>query len=145
MDESRSVRMPIKGLVNVVTARRKALNMAATLGFVVPEATKVAVVVSELARNIINYTEGGSISLTLLAEGKRGIKIVAQDQGPGIDNLDEVLAGGYTSSNGMGVGLSGSKRMMDEFEVRTEVGRGTTVTATKWLHSPTSRSGMRAR
>ena len=145
MNAQRSVRMPIRALVDVVIARRKAMNMAASLGFVVPEATKVAVVVSELARNIINYAGTGFVSLTALTEGKKGIEIVAEDQGPGIDSLARVLKGGYTTSKGMGVGLSGSKRMMDEFEVRTKLGQGTVITAAKWLpvHSHSERFGMR--
>jgi serine/threonine-protein kinase RsbT len=137
--------LPIRTLVDVMTVRRQGLNMATALGFPLPEATKVAVVISELARNIINYAGGGSISLTAYTEGEKGIKILAQDRGPGIENLEAVLAGGYTTSKGMGVGLSGSRRMMDEFDVQTEVGKGTVVTATKWLRPRALRIGIRSR
>jgi serine/threonine-protein kinase RsbT len=122
--------------------RGKALNIATSLGFPTPEATKVAVVVSELARNIIHYAEEGSLSLAPSAEG---IAIVAQDRGPGIPNLDAVLSGEYTSEHGMGVGLSGSRRMMDEFEISTEVGKGTTITAAKWLRPRSQRRMTRTR
>jgi serine/threonine-protein kinase RsbT len=146
MDEPRAERLlPIRTLVDVMTVRRQGLNMATTLGFVLPEATKVAVVISELARNIINYAGQGSISLTAYTEGEKGIKIVARDRGPGIENLEAVLQGGYTTSKGMGVGLSGSRRMMDEFDVQTEIGEGTVITATKWLRPQVLRTGIRAR
>jgi serine/threonine-protein kinase RsbT len=129
------VHMPIKLLMDVVTARRRGLDMALALGFPVPEATKVAVVISELARNIILYANGQG-TITLLAYGgeKKGIKIVAQDRGPGIRELELVLTGGYSTSKGLGLGVSGSRRLMDEFEIQTVAGAGTTITAAKWLH-----------
>ncbi|MFC1974975.1 anti-sigma regulatory factor [Chloroflexota bacterium] len=127
------VRLPINNLINVVSTRRRGLEMAQKLGFSLPDATKIAVVISELARNITLYTEGGTITLIALAGNKKGIRIIAQDKGPGIEDVERVLAGGYTTSKGLGMGVSGSKNIMDEFEIQTVIGGGTTIKATKWL------------
>lgn len=125
-------RIDINSPVDVVTARRRGLDMALALGFPAPEATKVAVVISELGRNIVLYAGKGTITLIAYTEDKC-FKIIAQDQGPGIEDVDLVLAGGYTTSRGLGLGLSGSKQLMDEFEIQSAVGAGTMVKATKWL------------
>ncbi len=126
-------RMQITNVMDVVKARRAAMDMALALGFVRPEATKIAVVVSELGRNIVLYTSGGMMNLIPYDSAKKGIKIIAQDQGPGIENLDAALEGGYTTSKGLGLGLSGSKNIMDEFDVKVVAGVGTKITAVKWL------------
>jgi serine/threonine-protein kinase RsbT len=125
--------LPIQGLLDVVTARRRGLEMALALDFPLPEATKIAVVISELGRNIILYAKKGTITLTAYAEGKKGINVVAEDQGPGIDDVELVLAGGHSTSRGLGLGVSGSRRLMDEFEIQSAVGEGTTIKAAKWL------------
>ncbi|MBN1218893.1 MAG: anti-sigma regulatory factor [Anaerolineae bacterium] len=127
------VRLPINNLINVVTTRRRGLEMALKLGFSLPDATKIAVVISELARNITLYTEGGTITLIPYTGERKGIKIIAQDKGPGIEDVNRVLAGGYTTSKGLGMGISGSKKIMDEFEIQTVIGGGTTIKGTKWL------------
>jgi serine/threonine-protein kinase RsbT len=127
------VRLPINNLINVVTSRRRGLEMAKQVGFSLPDATKIAVVISELARNITLYTEGGTITLIAHTGEKKGIKIIAQDRGPGIENVERVLVGGYTTSKGLGMGISGSKKIMDEFEIQTVMGGGTTIKAIKWL------------
>jgi serine/threonine-protein kinase RsbT len=126
-------RVSINTLMDVVTARRRGLEMALALGFPLPEATKIAVVISELGRNIILYAEKGTITLIAYAEKEKCFKIIAQDQGPGIEDVELVLAGGHSTSKGLGLGLSGSKRMMDKFEVQSVVGAGTMIKATKWL------------
>jgi serine/threonine-protein kinase RsbT len=125
--------IPIYDLMDVVTARRRSMELALEMGFARPDATKIAVVVSELSRNIRLYAVSGTISLAPCTGGQRGFKIVAQDQGPGIEDVELVLAGGYTTSNGLGLGISGSRRLMDEFEIQSVVGAGTTITAVKWL------------
>jgi serine/threonine-protein kinase RsbT len=127
------VKLPINNLINVVTTRRRGLEMALKLGFSLPDATKIAVVISELARNITLYTEGGTITLIPQVGQRKGIKIIAQDKGPGIEDVERVLAGGYTTSKGLGMGISGSKKIMDEFEIQTVIGAGTTIKGTKWL------------
>jgi serine/threonine-protein kinase RsbT len=128
-----SVQLPINNLINVVATRRRGLEMAQKLGFSLPDATKIAVVISELARNITLYTEGGTITLIPYTNERKGLKVIAQDKGPGIEDVERVLAGGYTTSKGLGMGVSGSKKIMDEFEIQTVIGGGTTIKATKWL------------
>jgi serine/threonine-protein kinase RsbT len=123
-------RFTIRSVVDVVRARRSGLGVALEMGFHQAEANKVAVVISELGRNIELYAGEGTITVTT---HDRYIEVVAEDQGPGIPDVDRVLAGGYTTSQGMGLGVSGSKRLMDEFEVHSIVGQGTRIRATKWL------------
>jgi serine/threonine-protein kinase RsbT len=126
-------RVSINTLMDVVTARRRGLNMALAMGFPLPEATKIAVVISELGRNIILYAEKGTITLIAYTKKEKCFKIIAQDQGPGIEDVELVLAGGHSTSKGLGLGLSGSRRIMDEFEIQSVVGAGTMIKATKWL------------
>ncbi len=126
-------RLSINNLINVVTTRRQGLEMAKRIGFSLPDATKIAVVVSELARNIVMYAGNGTVTLIPQLGRRKGITIVAQDQGPGIEDVARVLAGGYTTSNGLGMGISGSKKIMDEFEIQSVLEAGTTIKATKWL------------
>jgi len=128
--QSNQRRFSIKNVVDVVRARRSGLGIALEMGFHQAEANRVAVVISELGRNIELYAGEGTITVTM-HDGY--IEVVAEDQGPGIPDVDRVLAGGYTTSQGMGLGVSGSKRLMDEFEIRSAVGEGTTVRAVKWL------------
>ncbi len=135
MDDNttRTVEVAIAGGLDVITARRRGLEMALAMGFIQPEATKIAVVISELARNIQNYAGLGRIILTSCKDEKPYFEIIARDTGPGIPDINKALAHGFSTSRGMGVGLPGSKRLMDEFEIRSKVGLGTTVTAKKWL------------
>ncbi|MCP4543828.1 MAG: anti-sigma regulatory factor [Chloroflexi bacterium] len=123
-------RFVIKSVVDVVRARRSGLSVALEMGFHQAEANKVAVVISELGRNIELYAGEGVITLTVL---DKCIEVIAEDQGPGIPDVDRVLAGGYTTSQGMGLGISGSRRLMDEFEIQSVVGEGTRIKASKWL------------
>jgi serine/threonine-protein kinase RsbT len=123
---------PISSLVDVVRARRRGLEIALEMGFPQAEATKIAVVISELGRNIERYAKNGSITITTNHED-RCILILAQDWGPGIPDVERVLAGGYSTSQGLGLGISGSKRLMDKFEIKSVVGVGTTIKAIKWL------------
>ena len=125
----------INDAMDVMQARRGGMDMALTLGFSQAESTKIAVVISELGRNIVNYAGAGQI--TVIAShtvmGRAYVKIVAEDHGPGIADLDAVLAGGLSSSGGLGLGISGSRRMMDEFDIQTAVGKGTRIQTLKWL------------
>ena len=121
---------PIHGVTDVVRARRSGLNIALQMGFHHAEANKIAVVISELGRNIEQYAGRGTITVIISSDR---IEVVAEDQGPGIPDVDRVLAGGYTTSNGMGLGVSGSRRLMDEFEIQSTVGVGTTIKTAKRL------------
>ncbi len=107
--------------------------MASELGFQTTDSTLIATAISELARNIVCYAKEGQIILESVINGvASGIKITAHDEGPGIWNVDQALQVGYSTSGGLGLGLPGVRRLMDEFEIVTKAGEGTTVKATKW-------------
>lgn len=131
--QSQKEYFPINSLVDVVRARRRGLEMAQALGFPLAEATKIAVVISELGRNIERYVGQGSITVTAHSEDEKYILIVAQDNGAGIPDVDRAMAGGYSTSGGLGLGLSGSKRLMDKFDIKSIAGVGTTIKTVKWL------------
>ena len=131
--QSQKEYFPINSLVDVVRARRRGLEMAQALGFPLAEATKIAVVISELGRNIERYVGQGSITVTVHSEEEKYILIIAQDSGAGIPDVERVMAGGYSTSGGLGLGISGSKRLMDKFDVKSIAGVGTTIKAVKWL------------
>jgi len=119
--------------VDVVTARQEGRALALLLGFSSGDATVVATAISELARNIVLYAKGGEIVITLAEQGsRRGLKITARDEGTGIRDVERVLRRGYSTSGGLGLGLPGVRRMMDEFELVSQSGKGTVVTVKKW-------------
>ncbi len=106
---------------------------AKDMGFSMLNQTKIVTAASELGRNVLEHGLGGSVLCESLGAGERmGIRLTFEDSGPGIENLELALSDGYTSKNGLGLGLSGSKRLMDEFEILTEVGVGTTIVVVKW-------------
>jgi serine/threonine-protein kinase RsbT len=118
---------------DVVTARQEGRAIAAKAGFTVTELTVIATAISEVARNIVKFARRGQIIVRLIIESERqGVSIVARDSGPGIPNLSEALRDGYSTYHGLGLGLPGARRLMDEFDIVTEVGKGTTVSMTKW-------------
>jgi len=121
--------IPIRGEVDIVEARQAARAMCERLGFSVAIQTRVATVVSELARNIVHYAGDGEVRLAALRGSRPGIEVVAEDRGPGIPHLDAVLRGEHRSTRGMGMGLRGTRNVMDEFDVQTGAGEGTRVTA----------------
>jgi serine/threonine-protein kinase RsbT len=127
------VRVPVASETDLVLARRKGRAMAEELGLSPTEATLVATAISELARNIVHYAQSGEILLRLVNHGeRRGITIEARDQGPGIADTRLAVEEGYSSSGGLGLGLPGVRRIMDQFDISSELGRGTTITVTKW-------------
>jgi serine/threonine-protein kinase RsbT len=127
------IRVPIEKDDDVVVARSKARELATELGFTGTDLTLLATAISEIARNITAYATRGEVCITTVQRGARsGVKVVASDNGPGIADLEMALRDGYTSGKGLGLGLPGARRLMDEFDVDTEVGRGTTVTMLKW-------------
>ncbi|PYO35393.1 MAG: ATP-binding protein [Candidatus Rokuibacteriota bacterium] len=130
---AREVRVRIERDVDVVTARQEGRALALLLGFSSGDATVVATAISELARNIVLYAKGGEIVITLAEQGsRRGLKITARDEGTGIRDVERVLRRGYSTSGGLGLGLPGVRRMMDEFELVSQSGKGTVVTVKKW-------------
>jgi RNA polymerase sigma factor (sigma-70 family) len=127
------VRIPIHADADVVTARKQGRELAAQAGFSATELTIVATAISEIARNIVMFAERGEIVVTLVGEnGRQGVTVVARDSGPGIPDLERAIQDGYSGYGGMGLGLPGSRRLMDEFDISSEVDKGTTVTMTKW-------------
>jgi serine/threonine-protein kinase RsbT len=134
-EQANQMHFSIGSVVDVVRARRRGLEVALSLGFPNAEANKIAVVISELGRNIEQYAGHGSITLTTQSSPDVWIQVVAADEGPGIKDLELVLEGGHSTSNGLGLGVSGSRRLVDEFEIETKIGEGTTITAIKRLRS----------
>jgi RNA polymerase sigma factor (sigma-70 family) len=127
------IRIPIGSDADVVTARKRGRELAAQAGFSPTELTIIATAISEIARNIVMFADRGEILVSLVAENSReGVTVVARDAGPGIPDLEQALGDGYSGYGGMGLGLPGSRRLMDEFEITSEVDKGTTVTMTKW-------------
>lgn len=125
--------VPIASNLDIVAARQQGRALALQLSYTSTDATLIATAISELARNIVIYAKRGEIVLARTNNGVRpGIVVVARDEGPGIANVSQAVAGGYSTSGGLGLGLSGVRRLMDEFEISSEPGRGTTVTVTRW-------------
>ncbi|MGE5624320.1 MAG: ATP-binding protein [Bacillota bacterium] len=129
------ITIPIRAVADIVTARQHGRQLALNSGFTETESTLIATIISELARNIVLYAETGEIILEKATNSAshRGITIVSRDQGPGIPDVQRALVGGYSTSGGLGLGLCGVRRMVDEFYIETGAGKGTTVTAKKWL------------
>jgi anti-sigma regulatory factor (Ser/Thr protein kinase) len=129
------VRVPIEADADLVTARAEARAMALRLGFPRPDPTLIATAISEVGRNILVHAGRGEIVLRPLDEPDRyGIVVVASDDGPGMRDLDSALRDEYSGRAGLGLGLPGARRLMDEFEIESEADAGTTVTMRKWRH-----------
>ena len=127
------VRVAIEREADIVAARQAGRQLAAQLGFSTTDQTLIATAISEVARNIVVYAVHGEIVLTRADEGGRiGIQVQAIDSGPGIDNKELALRDGYSTKNSLGLGLPGARRLMDAFDLQSEIGRGTTVTMKKW-------------
>ena len=127
------LRLPITGERDIVVARSEGRALARTLGYSKTDGTLVATAISEIARNIIVHAGSGEMVLkSCLENGRTGIEIVAFDSGPGIQDISEALHAGSGSKGGLGLGLPGARRLMDEFDVRSATGKGTTVTMRKW-------------
>ena len=125
--------IPIAADTDVVTARQRGRELAAEAGFSSGDQTVIAAAISEIARNILNYAKRGEVALSVVTNGDRqGVVIVARDQGPGIRDVQRALEDGFSTSGGLGLGLPGAQRLMDEFDVSSAVGQGTVVTMKKW-------------
>lgn len=124
----------VSSAADIVAARQKGRALAMELGFGGSDLTMIATAISEIARNIVDHAKRGIITLAPIHNSNtQGILIVARDEGPGIKNVLQAMQYGYSSRNGLGVGLPGAKWLMDEFEVQTELGKGTIITMKKWL------------
>jgi serine/threonine-protein kinase RsbT len=119
---------------DVVAARQQGRDLACQIGFAGSDLTLIATAISEVSRNIVSYATRGEIILQTAEEPKRrGIVVIARDAGPGIPNLDDALRDGYSTGNSLGLGLPGARRLMDDFEIVSSIGQGTTVTMKKWV------------
>lgn len=127
------VRVSIDCDAAIVAARQKGRELAAQCGFPATDLAVVATAISELARNIVRYAARGEVIIRLVDDhGKRGIEVVAVDDGPGIHDIALAMQDGYSTSGGLGLGLPGTRRLMDEFEITSDLGKGTTVTVRRW-------------
>lgn len=118
---------------DIAVARNEVRQMAAALGFRFLDQTRLATVASELARNVVKYAGGGRlIAQPVAAGGRDGLRLIFEDTGPGIADLSAAMRDGFSTGRGLGQGLPGSKRLVDEFEIESEVGRGTRVTVVRW-------------
>ncbi|WP_291184983.1 ATP-binding protein [Dokdonella sp.] len=138
------IQLIVASAEDVVLARLRGREFARALGFAPPDAILITTAIAELARNILSYAYDGTLGLRRVEDRHRGdgcvgLAIRAQDKGPGIADVERALLGGYSTSGRLGVGLSGVCRIMDEVTVKSGAGRGTIVTATKWLGAQASR------
>lgn len=125
-------RLEITSDKDVVSARQMGRELAAGFGFSPGDQTVIAAAISEIARNILMYARRGEVSFELVSEGpRRGILIVARDEGPGIPDIARALMDGFSTSGGLGLGLPGARRLMDEFDIDSGIGRGTTISMRK--------------
>jgi serine/threonine-protein kinase RsbT len=130
-------RIAIESDADVVTARQRARALAVDLEMPSTDQTLLATAISEIARNITAYAVRGEILLDLVRDdnGRRGIRVVAVDEGPGIEDLEKALTDGYTTGGGLGLGLPGARRLVDEFGIETAPGEGTRVNLVKWTRA----------
>lgn len=134
MDVLKDETWQLKATEDIVRVRQAARAWAVAIGFSLVDQTKIVTATSELARNTIEHGRGGSVRLRSIVSGARkGLRLDFQDAGPGIANIELALHDGYTTGTGLGLGLSGSRRLMNEFEVESHVGRGTRVSVTRWV------------
>jgi len=126
-------RIPVSSDQDVVRVRQLVRTVSVAVKLSLVDQTKLVTAASELARNTLVYGGGGMVEVSRVENGRRqGIKIVFADQGPGIADLQLALTDGYTTGGGLGLGLSGARRLVDEFDIDTAVGQGTTISVTKW-------------
>jgi serine/threonine-protein kinase RsbT len=125
--------LPVRSSHDIVVVRQIVRTWAVDIGFSLVEQTKIVTAASELARNTIDYGGGGSVRLQRVGDGgRRGLRLIFEDKGPGIPDVQLALKDGYTTGSGLGLGLSGAKRLSNEFEIQSRPGEGTRVTITRW-------------
>ena len=133
MDILKTERQPVRGSEDIVLVRQAVRAWAVELGFSLVDQTKIVTAASELARNTVIYGGGGSVTLEALSDGpRRGLRLVFEDEGPGIKDVEQAMKDGFTTGNGLGLGLSGAKRLSNEFDIVSALGQGTRVTIGRW-------------
>ena len=124
---------PISNSSDVVLARQKVRQWAAEMKFSLVDQTKLVTAASELARNTLDHGKGGGMTVEILEDsGRQGLRLVFEDRGPGIPDIQAALRDGFTTGHGMGLGLGGSKRLVNDFEIISKVGEGTRITVIRW-------------
>jgi serine/threonine-protein kinase RsbT len=130
----RSESMDVRTGEHIVLVRQAVRRYAVDIGFSLVDQTKLVTAASELARNMVEYAGGGRLLLEAVRNGSRpGLRMTFEDEGPGIEDIEIALADGYTTGSGLGLGLGGSRRLSNEFEIDSVAGRGTKVTALRWV------------
>jgi serine/threonine-protein kinase RsbT len=125
--------IPIASAADIVAVRQKTRELSIQLKFTLVDQTKIVTAASELARNALEHGKGGKCSLEVVKNGVRqGLKLIFEDNGPGIPDVELAMKDGYTTGGGLGLGLSGSKRLVNDFEIRSSPGQGTTITIIRW-------------
>lgn len=133
MTQAREGTMPLRGEADIVLSRQAVRRLTQDLKFSLVDQTKMITAASELCRNTVVYGGGGEMRWQIVSQGVRtGLQLSFEDKGPGIPDLEKALTDGWTSGKGLGIGLSGSKRLVNEFDIRSVVGVGTCVTITRW-------------
>ncbi len=133
MNVEKTLTFPVKIGEDVVRLRQVVRAEAIAIGLSLVDQTKVITAASEIARNTIDYGKGGDVTIEVVnTSGRRGVKVVFADNGPGIVDMEKALTDGYTTGGGLGLGLSGAKRLVNEFDVKSTVGHGTVVTLIRW-------------
>lgn len=124
--------LPIQAEADVVLARQRVRTAAAQLGFTLVDQTKLVTAASELARNTLIYGGGGTLHLQSLNGPRTGLRLVFEDKGPGIPDITLALRDGFTTGSGLGLGLGGAKRLVNEFDIQSQPGEGTRITVVRW-------------
>ena len=133
MNVRRTEEIPVREVNDIVTVRQQTRQWAGEVGLSLVDQTKIVTAASELARNVVVYGGGGALRLELLENGvKKGLRLIFADQGPGIPDVERALQDGYTTGGGLGLGLGGARRLVNEFAIDSAVGHGTTVTIARW-------------
>ena len=133
MQVTKSEVMPIRNESDIVQARQTVRKWATDQAFPIVDQTKIITAASELARNTLVYGRGGTMKLEALIDGiRKGLRLTFEDQGPGIANLEQALTDGFTTGGGLGLGLSGAKRLSNEFQIESKPGEGTRVMIARW-------------
>ena len=125
--------LEIRSSSDIVHVRQQVRTRAVAMGFGLVDQTKIVTAASELARNTVDYGKGGTVTLEMLQlASRKGLRLIFEDKGPGIPDIELAMTDGYTSNQGLGLGLSGSKRLMHEFEIVSQVGKGTKIAIVRW-------------
>lgn len=133
MPVTKSETLSVRAATEVVSVRHRVRSYAVECGFSLVEQTKIVTAASELARNMVDHGGGGTVLIEAIDEGtRRGLRLTFEDHGPGIPNLQDALRDGFTTGNGMGLGLGGARRLSNEFELKSEPGKGTRVMIARW-------------